>query len=598
MNALTRIRIPLASALALLLIACQPTENDQAIQAGGFSVPVKVTVHRGDDDLVTGGLGIEGLTGPVPEPSDPAAPSASELRKMAIHSNWNGIGPLSPAAGLGGLLSELPVVPGREFHAFLALPEADHPFRALVQLPDEFNFDRPCLVVAPASGSRGVYGAIAMAAPWALPDGCAVAYTDKGAGTDIFDFSDHSGTNLVGERVAAGTEPLGFELPAIDAPDMRVGMRHAHSSDHPEADWGRHVLAAAQFGLEVLSVVLEGDYTAANTQVIAAAVSNGGNAVLRAAEADDEGLLDGVVAVMPNITPPGQPALYDYATLAALYQPCMLADLELTTALPLGNPALAANGELRCASLRRAGLLDEASPAEAAERLREAGFDEAALSQAAVNVVLDFWRSVAVTYASSYLRRGAFDMPCGFSLAAPDASAAQRQSWWGSHSGIAPGAGIEIIDTLAEGRDDPFAGLLCLRELAVGQGQKADLLRAALLSARATAFLPDIPVLVIHGRSDGLIPVAFSSRPYVELARTHGADIAYWEIDHVQHFDALLAVPGVAGSYAPILPYGWRGLDRVRDVLDGKAELGGDRHVIPQPAPFGQPLLERNLGLD
>jgi hydroxybutyrate-dimer hydrolase len=100
------------------------------------------------------------------------------------------------------------------------------------------------------------------------------------------------------------------------------------------------VLAAAAFGLDVLSVTLEGDFSADNTRVIAAAVSNGGNAVLRAAEADDEGLLDAVVSVMPNITPLGQPPLYDYATLAALYQPCLLADTEFTTGLPLGLPQL------------------------------------------------------------------------------------------------------------------------------------------------------------------------------------------------------------------------------------------------------------------
>ena len=78
--------------------------------------------------------------------------------------------------------------------------------------------------------------------------------------------------------------------------------------------------------------------TAANTMVIAASVSNGGAAVLRAAEQDTAGLIDGVVAGEPSAQPSstsgygvqfggvdvggfGKP-LMDYFTIANLYQPC------------------------------------------------------------------------------------------------------------------------------------------------------------------------------------------------------------------------------------------------------------------------------------
>lgn len=593
---LSRLQLPLLVLFSVLVSACEPVE--EAGTDDDFSVPVRISEHRGDDDLVTGGLGLDGLTGPAPEPGDPAAPAASELRKLAIHTNWTALAPLSPAGGLGGLIDELPNVPGREFHAFLTLPGAAHPFRVLVQLPDRFNTDQPCLVVAPASGSRGVYGAIAMVAPRALPAGCAVAYTDKGAGTDYFDYADHTGTGLSGQRTPVGSEPLGFDPGSVDEPSHAVGMPHAHSGDHPEADWGRHVLAAAEFGLEVLDVALEDSFDGARTRILAAGLSNGGNAVLRAGEIDHDGLLDGIVALMPNITPPGAPHLFDYTTLAALYQPCMLADLEFTSDLVLGNPALAAAGELRCASLARAGLLESADPQEAAERLKDFGFDEPSLSLSAVNVSLGFWRSVAVSYASAYLRRDAFDMPCGYRIEAADASEAQRQAWWGSQSGIAPGGGIEIVDTLEKGQDAAFPGLLCLRELFEEESGRGQALRESIDQTIASGQLPDIPVLVIHGRHDGLIPVAFSSRPYVELAREQGSDIAYWEIERGQHFDAVLAAPGAAGRLAPVLPYAWNGIDLVSAVLAGERELGSDRHFEPQPAPAGQPLRERDLDLD
>ncbi len=597
--------LPLA---AIMLSACEPADDPvpeaEPVEAeptrleDQFAMPVRVTEHRDEDDLVSAGLGLEGLTGPTPELADPESPTSSELRRLAIYENWRGIGPLSPAAGLGGLLDSLPHVPGREFHAFLTLPNANQPFRVAVQVPDDFNTDSPCLVVTAASGSRGIYGAISVAAPWALPRGCAVAHTDKAAGTDIFDFSDGSGTDLAGRRIPAADGETGLDFGPIDEPRDTVGMRHAHSGDHPEADWGGHVLAAAAFGLDILSVALDAEYGADNTRVVATAVSNGGNAVLRAAEADEEGLLDAVVSIMPNITPLGQPPLYDYATLAALYQPCLLADAEFTTGIPLGMPQLAEAGQLRCESLARAGMIEQAEPAAARDILKEAGFDEPALSQAAVNVALDLWRSVVVTYASSYLQRGPFDMPCGYSLEAGGATTAQRQAWWGSHSGIAPGEGIEIVDSMAEGDDPAFPGLACLRELVTGSEPDASLLQAALRSAQATAFLPEIPVLVVHGRDDGLIPVEFSSRPYVNMARNHGADIAYWEIDRVQHFDALLAAPGVAGQYAPILPYGWAGLDHVMAVLDGEEALGEDRNISPTPAAAGEALKEEDLALD
>ena len=604
-----RMQLLLVASMVLALVACEaPDEIDAVEQPAdetvevpdetGFSMPVRITEHRGEDDLVSAGLGLDGLTGPAPLPANPDSPTAAELRRLAIHTNWNGIGPLTPGGGLGGVFDSLPRVPGREFHAFLTLPGASQPVRVVVQLPDEFNHESPCLVVTAASGSRGIYGAIAVGGPWALPRGCALAHTDKGAGTDIFDFSDGTGTNLAGQRVPAGVETLGLSFEQPDEPTDTVGMRHAHSGDYPEADWGQHVLAAAAFGLDVLSVALEDDFNADNTRVIAAAVSNGGNAVLRAAEIDESGLLDAVVAAMPNITPLGQPPLYDYATLAALYQPCLLADADFTAEVPLGSPMLVNGGELRCRSLAQAGLLEQPDPAAAREVLEAAGFDERALSQAAVNVMLDFWRSVAVTYASSYLRRGPFDMPCGFRLAAPEATAAQRQAWWGSHAGIAPGDGIEIVDTLADGDDPAFAGLSCLRELVTGDGQEADLLRTSLLSAQATAFLSDIPVLVIHGRDDGLVPVEFSSRPYVAMARNHGSDIAYWEIDHVQHFDALLAAPGFAGHYAPLLPYGWAGMDHIMTVLDGAEPLGEDRRITPRPAPAGESFGEEHMGME
>lgn len=593
---------PKASCLltaSILLVACNGDGVDEA-GSGAPGEPVRISEHRQGDDLLSAGLGLQRLAGPAPEPADAAAPTAAELRRMAIHKAWNGIYTLTPAGGVGGLLNELPEVPGREFHAFVRLEGADHPVRMMLQLPDRFDGEDPCLVAAPASGSRGVYGALPLAAPWALPAGCAVVYTDKGAGTDFFDFSTGTGVTLDGTRGRPGEAALGFEPDVDPQADLagHVALPHVHSGDHPEADWGRHVLRSIEFALRVLSEHADGDYGPANTRIIAAGLSNGGGAVLRAAEQDADGLLDAVVAVAPNVTPPQTPPLYDYATAAALYQPCLLADLDGISELPLGNPMLAALGEVRCSSLLAEGLIEESDAASARRALIEFGFDEAALSQSAVNVSLDLWRTVAASYASAYLLRGPSEMPCGYAYTAEEATPAQRHAWWPTHSGVGGGQGIALADALAEGRDKPLPGLLCLRQLWTGDGEDAQALREAVGQIRASAApRSDIPILVIHGRQDGLVPAAFSSRPYVKRAQAAGARIAYWEIDGAQHFDVLLAAPSVAGRYVPLLPYGWAALDRLRAVLDGDAEVGGNRLIEPTPPPAGEPLRRMDLGL-
>ncbi|MFW5816625.1 MAG: 3-hydroxybutyrate oligomer hydrolase family protein, partial [Wenzhouxiangella sp.] len=529
-------------------------------------------------DLLSAGLGLSGLQASPPAFADARAPTPGELRRLAIHNAWNALAILGPSGGLGedALLGELPQIDGREVSALLRLPGAAQPFRVLVQIPARPARDPACLLVAPASGSRGVYGAIQLAGPGGLMRGCAVAYTDKGAGTDFQTFDDGRTTDLAGTRVAIEAAALPFTLSADDPPDeASVAIKHLHSGDHPEADWGRHVLAAAHFGRQQLRQELGGQPA---VRIVAVGLSNGGGAALRAAERDTTGLLDGVVAVMPNITPPGQPPLYDYATLAALYQPCTLADAERTRTLPLGNPLLALAGQQRCDSLAAAGLLAEATAEAATEVLLKAGFDEAALRLAASSVALDLWRVVASAYASAYLRRGPGDMPCGYALSAAEAGPQQRAAWWAIHSGIGPGGGIRLVDGLAQGADETLPGLQCLRALWTGEGPDSVALRRAVEATRASARLPSIPVLIVHGREDGLIPASVSSRPYVAAARERGAEnLAYWEVERAQHFDALLNVPGVADQLVPILPYGWLAIEQVLASLDGHGELDGDR---------------------
>lgn len=573
--------LPMSVLLAGCLAGAQSVDADD--RAPDWEVLAQTESTFGEDqDLLTAGLGLSGLQAAAPSPKNPEAPTGEELRRLAIHNAWNALALSGPAGGLGegGLYEQLPAVAGGEISALLRLAGARHPFRVLVQIPDNLETTTPCLFVAPASGSRGVYGAVPLAGPPALAHGCAIAYTDKGAGTDHHELDRDRSPDLAGVRRPAGEGPRAFRHSATEGVAAgALAMKHAHSGDHPEADWGRHVLAAAGFAVEKLGARLP---EPSKIRVVAVGLSNGAAAALRAAEIDRESRLDAVVAVMPNITPPGQPPLYDYATLAALFQPCALGDAERTLQKPLGNPVVAAMGQQRCAGLAAAGLLEAAEPERARQRLLDAGFDEPALSLGAGNVALDLWRAVASSYASAYLRRGPENMPCGYAVSAAEASEAQRSAWWATHSGVGPGAGIELIDDLAEGADSALPGLVCLRALWTQDHAEAVALRAAVEQTRASARLPDIPVLLIHGREDGLIPAAMSSRPYVQAARSLGASrLAYWEVERAQHFDAFLNVPGVGTRLVPILPYGWAGIEHVLTVLSGAVELGGDQRFRP-----------------
>lgn len=539
---------------------------------------IRETRHEGDDDLLSAGLGLDGLRGAAPLPADPTAPTAQEIRRLALHTNWRGIADLSPLGGFGDVYGGVPDVPGREYSAFARVPGARHPHRVLAQVPDDFDHDRRCLLVAPASGSRGVYGAIALAGAFGLPRGCAIAYTDKGAGTDYFDFASDTGVRLDGTRGKRG-EGLAFEPDAVSGDAPLVAMKHAHSGDHPEADWGRHTLQAAQFGLEALNRAFpeRAPFAADNTVIVAAAVSNGAGAVLRALELDSEGMFDAALAAAPNITPADTPSLYEVATLAALYQVCLLADDEFRSGLPLGNanPLVVGGAMLRCTSLQGAGLLASGTPAEAAAEARrklvEFGFGEAPLRQAAVSAAFDLWRAVGVSYASAYLRRGAADMPCDFALAAVDgagqpraATAAERALWWANTAGVAPAGEIGIVDRRLALPDPFLPGLQCLRALWEGGSAESEAMHAAIDATRASARLPRIPILIVHGSADGLVPVEFTSRPYVAAARAHGAPtLAYWEIENVQHFDAFMFVPDFQRDYLPLMPYMVAGMERL-----------------------------------
>jgi hydroxybutyrate-dimer hydrolase len=599
------------AALVLSLAACAAMSSHHATEPTMFNSQ-RVTAHRDGDDLLTAGLGLAGLRAPAPPAfADAAHPTPAELRRRAIWSNWRGIADLMPGGGYGELYGSTANVPGREFSAYATVPGARQPHRVLVQVPDAFDVARRCVLVTASSGSRGIYGSISVAGAWGLPKGCAIAYTDKGAGTDYFDLDAKAGPRVDGTVGMAGKD-LAF-LPDSPVGASGIAFKHAHSQDNPEADWGRHVRQAAEFALHALDEAMPqaAPFTFENTRVIAVGISNGGGAVLRAAELDGstpgERWLDAVVAGEPNVYVSSGRPLYDYTTQAALLMPCALLDMHELPQSPLSAHAKTL-GAVRCASLAAAGILQGADvPAQAASAhalLHSAGWSDAALRAGALSVDFDLWRAVAITYASAYGRYGIGEHPCGYAFAAqnPDfsvraATVAERVAWWADGSGMPPGAGMGIVDTRLAAPDYALPGLQCLRALWDGQGADAERVRNGVAATEASLPRAGLPVIVIHGTDDGLLPPAFTSAPYVAMAQAAGRDVRYWQVRNVQHFDAFLALPDYRARYPPLLPYVYAALDRVSAHLDD-AENPLPRDAVITTIPrAGTPLVAGNLAI-
>lgn len=566
--------------------------------------------HRGNDDLLTAGLGLAGLRSLAPPAfADANAPTVEELRRRALWGSWRGIADLAPGGGYGDLFGDLAPVPGREYSAYARLPGAHQPHRVLAQVPDNFDSGRRCVLVAPASGSRGIYGAVSVAAAWGLPRGCAVVYTDKGAGSDYFDLDAQMGVRANGMVGALGeAADLAF-VPDAPVNASGVAFKHAHSRDNPEADWGRHVKQAAEFALLALDQAFPqaAPFTFANTRVIAVGISNGGGAVLRAAEMEGD-WLDAVVAGEPSVlsSGAGSRALYDYATEAALLMPCAQLHMADLPQPPL-TAALQAAATVRCATLAAEGVIAGATPAAQArsayELMLDKGWTDAALRAGALSTGFDLWRAVAAGYASAYGRYGVGQHPCGFSFAAqnPDfspraATAAERAAWIADGSGIPPGAGVGLLDSKVRLPDLTYPGLKCLRALWDGQGEDARRVQAGIEATRAGLPRSGLPVMVVHGTDDGLIPPAFSSAPYVAAAKAAGREVNYWQVRHVQHFDGFLGLPDYGARYLPLLPYVHAALDRVQARLDKGTPLPADA-VIQTTPRMGKPLSAENLAL-
>jgi hydroxybutyrate-dimer hydrolase len=241
---------------------------------------------------------------------------------------------------------------------------------------------------------------------------------------------------------------------------------------------------------------------------------------------------------------------------------------------------------------------------EALAMLRAGGWHDDVLATAASSTSLDLWRVVTVAYASAYLKRDASHMPGGFSYRAYHAAgvtgpadALLRATWWADGSGIPPGAGVLLAGGTDLSLDPTLPGVLSLRELQTGQGIEAEQLHSAIDATAAELPREGLPILIVHGAQDGLIPVAFSSEPYVKWLRDAGRTPVFWKVPFAQHFDAFLAFPDFGDRHAPLLPFGYAALDRAWSHLSEGRALPEDAAVRDTRPRGAGPLTAETLAL-
>ncbi len=655
----------LCLALSAVIAACGSSDDgdDPVVPLvnvrPAFLGPVTTAAYDGNaDDLLTAGLGWNGLQGAAPTVSSP--PTAAELRRLAIYNNYRALVDISTNGGYGVLYGpNVPVeggtpnvlpgagkVAGTEYLAYSLDASGRAAATLMVQIPSSFNQAAPCVVSAASSGSRGVYGAIGAQGEWALKRGCAVAYTDKGTGNGAHELGTNTITlinGLTADAVTAGNASH-FTAPLTDAQrtafvatnPFRYAYKHAHSQANPEKDWGLFTRQAIEFALWAIneqfappfpgSAEKQRVFVAANTLVIAASVSNGAGGSIQAAEDDTTGLIDAVVVSEPqiNVTVPasliiarggvnypataiGRP-LYDYTSLANLLQPCA-AHAPANAASPLLSLVPAASAQNRCGALASSGEVAGADfisqSNDALTRLRAAGWEPESDLLHASHWGLQATPAVAVTYANAFARASVTDNLCGFSFATatngtgtgtPAAPLISPMlTVFGAGNGVPPTNGIQLIyndatggpiDHRAADNNFAFLGAQCLRQLWTTSSATALAVQAGVDETRVNGNLRGKPAIIVHGRSDALVPVNHTSRPYFganKIVEGSTSRLSYIEVLNAQHFETFLAVPGYDTRFIPLHYYNNQALNLMWNHLRSGTPLPPSQVVRTTP---------------
>jgi len=245
--------------------------------------------------------------------------------------------------------------------------------------------------------------------------------------------------------------------------------------------------------------------------------------------------------------------------------------------------------------------------------------------------------AIAMTYSNAHARASVLDNLCGFSFANTDAAGnpiPQDEAFvkrsFSFANGVPPtsgpagspgavnliyndaanggGAGKRDIlaSSLSTGRTDyALDGAICHRNLVEGEdivsgdplsgtdAVYARWIQEGIEDVQLTGRLRGKPAIIVHGRSDTLVPVNHASRAYYgtnQLSEGQGhRNLSYVEVTNAQHFDAFLPFPDYAARYVPLHVYLIRALNAMYANLTVGTPLPPSQVVRTVPRGAGAP---------
>lgn len=555
--------------------------------------------YEGDkDDLVTAGLGFTKLSGNAFASSFayPSQPTLQELRQAKLNRFIN----VKNGEGLmfGFKRQTLtPMfdgrVPGTEI---LATYDDDNvTVGLLLQIPLDFDKNKPCIVAIPASDSDGLFNAsdVQIRGLWGLKHNCAVIYNDKGAGNGIYDLTYRRGYGINGKSQKSNllfVPKLNNIAQYNQKYPNRYAVKQLHSRQNSEQRWGEFVLKSIEFAFYELNVKFspsqEVFFNKDNTLVLVYGANDGGGAALKAGELDKDNIIKGIVAVNPQIQPvlPKKPvtikygtntekkieskSIADYSAYASLYIPCAVPAIVANNAdsyVPFADKYRYSQN--RCDALKKAKLLTDGTPEEALQKLHQYGWT------IDMDIQLPYFYyketvSLPYQYISAYGRFDVSENMCNYSVAstqqdpiyyigkvAPLTKVNFEQLWGlaNSHLPLWLGDDATVLDLvnnddLNSPKRDFYStsqhknsidyntkGAICLyKKLSDSRVQKG------LNQVKSTGNLNKIKTYIVHARNNVKQLPDYTSRAYVGLnSQVEGkaTQLRYIEVENTSYLD-------------------------------------------------------------
>jgi len=602
----------LLSFLTLSTISC--LADDSSNRPGYLGNTIIKNYYDGQsDDLLTAGWSNSELTlRKLPERTQQF--DKSWLRKAAYYNNIIPLIDTTIGGGYGRIFgpdTNQKPISGFEYLGYSIDKSGQVEASLMLQIPDTMNTEKPCIIVAASSGSRGIYGAVGTVGTWALTNDCAIAYTDKGTGTGFYFFDAKKGYDVQGNYVQdSNINPLIYSQKIteknkrfIQNHPQAIATKQSYSRSNIEKDFGRFVIQAGEFALYQLNEHFASlkskttkSFTKENTTIIAASISNGGVSSLKAGEQDSNQLFDGIVVSEPNIYPKknedlsivlsGNPVQrhsmpgYDYFIAINLYSPCaLLTDQAASQPFSNGSKAQIDYLDNWCQNLKSDGLIEGESTTDLAEsslkKLSLLGIQENSQTLSPLMQITSVWPALAATYTNQLGRFSIEDNVCSIFYSAKNKTGQasfltdeQREALFATSNGIPPTAGVQLVST--DEKQSAYQTAKCFYDLSI-----TDRLRSGVKELISTGNLNNIPTIILHGRNDSLVAPNHTSRAYYANLKKmkNNPNTRYYEITNAQHFDAFTSLPQYADKYIPLHYYFEQAVDLMMAHLEDGTPL-------------------------